>query len=86
MRVLSYIFIGLIIVVSISAAIRYSQATSKARNDLNQERFLRMEAEEKLSKFNLKMASLETEVDKQKARIQTLERLVEQTNTFNDDL
>jgi len=85
MRVLAYIFIALVIGVSIFSAIRYNQNAFKARNDLNQERFLRMETEEKLSKANLKAASMEAEIEKQKARAQSLERLVEQTNMVNDD-
>ena len=60
--------------------------SSKAGDELNQERYTRMVAEEGLTDANTKMVSLEAELARVKGKNKTLEHVVEETKALNSDL
>ena len=73
-------------VLSAGLAIRYNLNASNALKDLNQERFMRMTAEESLEKSNDKISSIDAELKRTQSKMNGLEKALEQANAFNEDL
>ena len=66
-------------------AIRYNQNASGAQKDLDQERYLRMTAEENLEKATQKIHSLETEAQDVKQKLTQLQSDFETIKAAADD-
>lgn len=72
--------------VALGLAFRFNRHVSQAQTDLNQERYLRMTAEENLEKANAKIVSLEGELAKNQNKSKSLEKVIDQTSAMNKDL
>lgn len=84
-----YLVIALAAVVALLScllAARYNTSASKAKLELDQERYNRMTAEESLEKVNSKASALENDLRTSEAKFKSLETLLKQTVTINDDL
>jgi len=81
------IFFAIIIGVSgITLAYSHYQKADKAKSSLNEERYLRMTAEEALTNAEAKVRSLESEFDRTQKKMQTFEKSIEQLKSTNDSL
>ena len=67
-------------------AISSSQSATKVQQGLDQERYNRMVAEEKLEKANSKVASLQTELENTKAKIQSIQAVLDQGKSTTAEL
>ena len=67
-------------------AISASQSASKAQAGLDQERYNRMVAEEKLEKATAKLVSLQTELDNANTKIKGIQAVLDQGRSTNADL
>jgi len=76
----------LLTVACLAIAILASQKMSFAKNDLNEERYLRMVAEEKLEKSKSKIRSLEGQVQKSQQEAESLEALLREDKGAIADL
>ncbi len=67
-------------------AVSSGRAAQKMQQSLDQERYQRMVAEEKLEKSSLQIASLESELDSVKGKIQGIQAIMQDGNHANADL
>ncbi len=86
MRILSIILVVVMVVGIGALAIHYNKNAFKAQQELVQERYKRMLAEENVEKFTTKINSLEGELVRAQNRVKGSEKLLEQTKAVNDDL
>lgn len=86
MRAIIAGFFILVCAVSSFLVYEYNKKASTARDSLNQERYLRMVAEENVEKSNSRISSLESELARSQKKIKTVEKLVEQTQVVNKNL
>ncbi len=75
------LFIG-----ALSLAVYSNQNASRHQEDLTEERYLRMVAEQNLEKASSKISGLEEEITKFKNKSKSVEKLLEQTAATNTDL
>ena len=76
----------LVLALSFGIVFRYSNETHRAQSDLNQERYLRMVAEENGEKLKSQVTSLQADLAKRDSKIQVLEKSGEQLKAINGDL
>lgn len=67
-------------------AISSTNRASRVQQGLDQERYNRMIAEEKLEKANAKLSSLQTELDTAKSKIQGIQAVLDQGKSTTADL
>ena len=67
-------------------AITSSQSAAKVQSGLDQERYNRMVAEEKLEKASAKISSLSSELDNAKMKIQSIQAAVEEDKSTASEL
>ena len=80
------IFLSLLIAVgSVFAAYHYGKDSSRAKGELDNERYLRMTAEEDLSKAQNKVSSMESELARVSKKSVSLEKTLEQIKAVNED-
>lgn len=58
----------------------------KAKKLMEEQRFLRLQAEEDLQKVKIEVSSVTTELDRIKKKAENLESVVSETKALNDDL
>lgn len=81
------IFFAIVIGISgTTLAYSYYQRADKAKGNLDEERYLRMTAEESLSHAEAKATSLESELARVQKKMQTFEKSIEQLKSTNDSL
>ena len=86
MRIFTVVLSIILAILGCVLAVQYYQGASKAENDLHQERYLRMVAEEGLEEAKTKIQSLETEIARLKEKIANLDRIVTQEKAKNNSL
>ncbi|MBF0385426.1 MAG: hypothetical protein HQL27_06095 [Candidatus Omnitrophica bacterium] len=86
MKVVIILLIGILVVSSFVLAFSSNKKATGASEELNQERYLRMVAEEGLVSAKTKIGSLESEMERAKGKTQSLERLIEQKDIVLEDL
>ncbi len=83
-------FITILAIVLVAAGIglsyRYYKNAGKAINELNQERYNRMVAEESLQNTKMQVKSLEGHVKKAEQKAVNLENKIEKITAINEDL
>jgi len=85
-RVIMIIVGLLVIAISCGLAFRYGRYATNARADLEQERYLRMVAEENVQAFHAKLETLEAELKRSQNKIKAVEKVAEQNQAINVDL
>ena len=73
-------------ILSVVLALRYNQSAFKASDELNNERYLRMTAEESAEQAKAKISSLEAELAGLQSKVDGLEKELEQSKAINADL
>lgn len=86
MKAVSIIFAIVLTVASIGIAVNASKYSNEARTELEEERYLRMVAEEDLDKATTKVSSLTSKLDSLQTKLKNVERLLDQTKASNKDL
>ncbi len=86
MKVLAIFFLVVFFVLNIAFGIANGKKASKAKGELDGERYGRMLAEEELESAKSKIGSLERDAKRQDNKIKSIERLLEQTAASNKDL
>ena len=76
----------LVAVLGITMTVRFAKDAQSHEQNLNQERYNRMVAEESLASANTKINALETELERLQNKIKNSEKLLSETNAMNDDL
>lgn len=78
--------LSVIAVAALSVLFNIVGHTTRAKEDLNQERYLRLTTEENLEKAKVRISSLETELARMQNKIKNTERILEETAGINHDL
>ena len=86
MRIVIMALVIILILGSVSLALRFNQKASYASKELEQERYLRLSAEQMLEETNKQRESLKNDLEKAQETIKGLSRVAEQTQSFNNDL
>lgn len=86
MKVLLVIIGVIIVATSISLSVHYHKKSFSAVNDLNEERFLRMVAQEDLDKAKTRVSFLESKISQAKKKVASIRKLADQTELINKDL
>lgn len=86
MRVVLLGLIVVLVAVSGSLAVRYSQDAAYAQEELNKERYKRIIVEENLQRANLEISSLNAELIRSQKKIENAESALKRTTAINDDL
>jgi len=86
MRIVLIGFIIVLLVLSCGLVIRYNQDATHSQEELNNERYLRMVAEENFQKANQLNVTLSTQLTRAKTRIEDTESILEKTEMVNMDL
>ncbi|MDP8212020.1 MAG: hypothetical protein P9X22_01855 [Candidatus Zapsychrus exili] len=86
MKIVSTVFIIILIIASFVLAFHFNQKASSSNKGLEQERYLRMNAEQMLQETEEEVVSLKSEITSMKSKVERLERVAEQTKAFNEDL
>ncbi len=86
MKVLLIILGVIVVATSISLSVHYHKKSFSAVNDLNEERFLRMVAQEGLDKATTRVSFLEAKISQAKKKVASIRKLADQTELINKDL
>ncbi len=86
MKNLSIFIAVLVVIITVIMGLKYNNQAQTSQAELNQERYLRMSAEESLEKANSKITSLEGELSRAQNKLNGLEKRLEQAETMNTDL
>lgn len=86
MKAVSILFAVVVVVSCIGVSMTSNKKSTKARAELEEERYLRMVAEEDLTKTRKKANSFEQKVKTISKKLDSLQRLLKQTETTNVDL
>lgn len=86
MKVLLVILGVLVIGISCGLSVHYHQGAFVAQEELNLERYKRMEMEEALDKAQTRIVSLEEKIEQVIKKEKSMEKLVQQTELINKDL
>ena len=80
------LIIVVVAIMSIVLAVRYNKNAYKIQQDLNNERYSRMVAEENLQNATVKISSLENKLTKNQEKIQSIQTSLDRAKTTNDEL
>jgi predicted RNase H-like nuclease (RuvC/YqgF family) len=86
MKILLNIFGGVIAVISIVMVVRFSQVAKTAQQALDEERYLKLTAEEQLENVKNKVGSLESDLTRAQSKVSSLEKVLDETKSYNSDL
>ena len=85
MRTIIIVVVGGLAILAFAIGINSTKEAQKAKQDLNQERFTRMTAEESFTNANGKINSLQAELDRLKSKLKSTEKELEQVSEINKD-
>ena len=86
MKTTAVILAGILILLSFALAIHFNQGTIETKRKLDRERYVRLTAEENLEKANARVSHLEDDVTRLTSKVNSTEKLLEQTKDINAQL
>ena len=85
MRTVIIVVVRALALLAFTIGINSTKEAQKAKQDLNQERFTRMTAEESYTNANSKISSLQAELDRTKGKLNSTQKELEQLRDVNTD-
>jgi hypothetical protein len=86
LKIIRIILVTACFILCVGLAIYFNQSSSKVTEELHQERYTRMLAEENLDKLNVKKKSLEISLNWANNKIEGIEKMLDQKKKVNTDL
>lgn len=86
MKIIAIVLAAGLIVFSAALAVNYNASALSTRKDLEQERYLRMVAEEKLERTGAQIRKLESELSRVEKEMKGVRDLLDQSQAANDRL
>lgn len=86
MKIIAIVLAVGLIVFSAALAVNYNASALSTRKDLDQERYLRMVAEEKLERTGAQIRKLESELSRVEREMKGVQDLLDQSQEANDRL
>lgn len=86
MKIIAIVLAVGLIVFSAALAVNYNASALSTRKDLEQERYLRMVAEEKLERTGAQIRKLESELSRVEREMKGVQDLLDQSQEANDRL